>query len=53
MMADVTGQVASDFQPKEAAALAAKHKDVVVGVKSAHYQLPDSPGSMLRMRACP
>ena len=41
MMADVTEQVSSDFQPKEVAALAAKHKDVVVGVKSAHYQLPD------------
>jgi dihydroorotase len=41
MMADVTEQVSSDFQPKEVAAVAAKHKDVVVGVKSAHYQLPD------------
>src|SRR6185369_14725198 len=41
MMADVTEQVSSDFQPKEVAAMAAKHKDVVVGVKSAHYQLPD------------
>src|SRR5262249_55614955 len=41
MMADVTEQVASDFQPKEVAAVAAKHKDVVVGGKSAHYQLPD------------
>jgi len=41
MMADVTEQVATDFQPKEVAAMAAKHKDVVVGVKSAHYQLPD------------
>jgi len=33
MMADVTEQVATDFQPKEVAALAAT-KDVVVGVKS-------------------
>ncbi len=41
MMADVPEQVSSDFQPKEVAAVAAKHKDVVVGVKSAHYQLPD------------
>src|SRR5438552_9800962 len=41
MMADVTEQVSTDFQPKEVAALATKHKDVVVGVKSAHYQLPD------------
>jgi dihydroorotase len=41
MMADVTEQVSADFQPKELAAVAAKHKDVVVGVKTAHYQLPD------------
>src|SRR5215471_8624817 len=41
MMADVTEQVSSDFQPKELAVVAAKHKDVVVGVKTAHYQLPD------------
>lgn len=41
MMADVTEQVSNDFQPKEVAALAAKHKDIVVGVKTAHYQLPD------------
>ncbi len=41
MMNDVTEQVTSDFQPKEVAAIAAKHKDVVVGVKSAHYQPPD------------
>lgn len=41
MMNDVTEQVSADFQPKEVAAMAAKHKDVVVGVKSAHYQLPD------------
>jgi dihydroorotase len=41
MMADVTEQVSSDFQPKELAAVAAKNKDVVVGVKTAHYQLPD------------
>jgi dihydroorotase len=41
MMADVTEQVSSDFQPKEVAALAAKHKDVVVAVKTAHYKHPD------------
>lgn len=41
MMADVTEQVSTDFQPKEVAAVAAANRDVVVGVKSAHYQLPD------------
>ena len=41
MMADVTEQVKSDFQPAELARLAQKHSDVVVGVKTAHYQLPD------------
>ena len=30
-----------DFDPDAVAKLALKHKDVVVGVKSAHYQLPD------------
>jgi dihydroorotase len=39
MMTDITEQ--TDFDPKEVARLALKHKDVVVGVKSAHYQLPD------------
>lgn len=41
MMTDVAEQVPHDFQPDEVAKLAAKHKDVVVGVKTAHYQLPD------------
>jgi dihydroorotase len=41
MMADVTEQVSSDFKPQELAAVAARNKDVVVGVKTAHYQLPD------------
>jgi dihydroorotase len=41
MMTDITEQDKRDFQPKEVARLAAKHKDVVVGVKSAHYQQPD------------
>lgn len=39
MITDVTEQ--KDFNPKEIARLAAKHKDVVVGVKSAHYRAPD------------
>lgn len=39
MISDMTEQ--GDFNPKELARLALKHKDVVVGVKSAHYQLPD------------
>ncbi|MEZ5354419.1 MAG: amidohydrolase/deacetylase family metallohydrolase [Bryobacteraceae bacterium] len=39
MITDITEQ--EDFDPKEVARLAAKHKDVVVGVKSAHYQKPD------------
>jgi dihydroorotase len=39
MISDITEQ--GDFNPKELARLALKHKDVVVGVKSAHYQLPD------------
>lgn len=41
MITDVTEQERSDFQPDQVAALARKHKDVVVGVKSAHYQHPD------------
>lgn len=36
MMTDVTEQ--ADFRSDEVARLAIKHKDVVVGVKSAHYQ---------------
>lgn len=30
-----------DFNPDAVAKLAAKHKDVIVGIKSAHYQKPD------------
>lgn len=30
-----------DFNPDAIARLAAKHKDVIVGIKSAHYQKPD------------
>jgi dihydroorotase len=41
MINDLTEQEKSDFQPEEVARLARKHKDVVVGVKTAHYQKPD------------
>jgi dihydroorotase len=41
MITDVTEQEPSDFKPEEVARLARKHKDVVVGVKTAHYQHPD------------
>ena len=39
MITDITEQ--GDFDPDEVARLAKKHSDVVVGVKSAHYQGPD------------
>lgn len=39
MITDLPEQ--GDFNAEEVARLAAKHKDIVVGVKSAHYQLPD------------
>jgi dihydroorotase len=39
MMTDIVEQ--SDFDSAEVAKLARKHRDVVVGIKSAHYQLPD------------
>ncbi len=39
MITDVTEQ--EDFDPKALAALARRHRTVVVGVKSAHYQKPD------------
>lgn len=39
MITDITEQ--DDFGPEEVARLARKHRDVVVGVKSAHYQKPD------------
>lgn len=39
MVNDATEQ--GDFDPAAVARLAKKHRDVVVGVKSAHYQLPD------------
>ncbi|MEX2262631.1 MAG: amidohydrolase/deacetylase family metallohydrolase [Bryobacteraceae bacterium] len=40
MITDVPEQAIHDFEPEEIAKLARKHKDVVVGVKSAHFQLP-------------
>ena len=39
MISDATEQ--DDFGAEAIAKLAAKHKDVIVGVKSAHYQKPD------------
>jgi dihydroorotase len=39
MITDITEQ--DDFDADEVARLAKKHSDVVVGVKSAHYQKPD------------
>ena len=39
MVGDVAEQ--GDFDPAAVARLARKHKDIVVGVKSAHYQLSD------------
>jgi dihydroorotase len=41
MMTDAAEQEKSEFKPEEVARLAEKHRDVVVGVKSAHYQKPD------------
>jgi len=41
MMTDALEQDVQDMLPERIAALARKHKDVVVGVKSAHYQRPD------------
>jgi dihydroorotase len=41
MMTNAAEQVVAEFQPAEVVALARKHKDVVVGVKTAHYELPD------------
>ncbi len=39
MVGDAAEQ--GDFDPAAVARLAGKHRDIVVGVKSAHYQLPD------------
>jgi dihydroorotase len=41
MMTDLVEQDPRDFNPARVAELAKKHRDVVVGVKSAHYQRPD------------
>ncbi|HVP47895.1 MAG TPA: amidohydrolase/deacetylase family metallohydrolase, partial [Bryobacteraceae bacterium] len=41
MLTDAAEQEKSEFRPEEVARLAKKHRDVVVGVKSAHYQKPD------------
>jgi dihydroorotase len=41
MMTDIVEQHPEDMKPEEVAKLAKKHRDVVVGVKSAHYQRPD------------
>src|SRR5439155_7609553 len=41
MSTNAAEQVPSEFQPDQVARLAAKHKDIVVGVKSAHYEAPD------------
>ncbi|HBY60303.1 MAG TPA: amidohydrolase/deacetylase family metallohydrolase, partial [Solibacterales bacterium] len=40
MMGNINEQVETDFNPDAVAALAKKHADVVVGVKSAHYEKP-------------
>jgi len=41
MSTNAAEQVEAEFQPAEVARLALKHKDVVVGVKTAHYEHPD------------
>ena len=41
MSTNAAEQVQSEFQPERVAALALKHADVVVGVKTAHYEGPD------------
>ncbi len=41
MISDMIEQDPRDFRPEEMEAVAARHRDVVVGVKSAHYQRPD------------
>jgi dihydroorotase len=41
MLGDAAEQEPSEFQPAAVARLAKKHHDVVVGVKSAHYQKTD------------
>jgi dihydroorotase len=41
MSTNAAEQVQAEFQPDRVAELALKHKDVVVGVKTAHYEGPD------------
>jgi dihydroorotase len=41
MLTDVPEQNIEDMDPKTTAAMAVKHRDVVVGIKSAHYQGPE------------
>jgi len=41
MINDMIEQYPEDFDPKATAEMALKHKDVVVGIKSAHYWRPD------------
>ena len=41
MVNDFVEQDKNDMKPEEVARLAQKHKDIVVGVKSAHYQKAD------------
>ncbi len=41
MMTNAAEQVVAEFQPAEVVALARKHRDVVVGVKTAHYEASD------------
>jgi dihydroorotase len=41
MLTNIVEQATSDMKPEEVARLAQKHKDVVVGVKTAHYEGPE------------
>ncbi len=41
MLTNIVEQEPSDMRPEEVARLARKHADIVVGVKTAHYQRPD------------
>jgi dihydroorotase len=41
MITDVVEQEKSDFKPEEVAKLKKKYPDIIIGVKTAHYQKPD------------
>lgn len=41
MISDLIEQDKRDFTPEIVAKMVKKHQDVIVGIKSAHYQLPD------------